>query len=349
MSKNGRTFQLLESRILTHYPSAKMIMEGRMPAPRTAIVYPTYVCNQNCLWCEYAEDNAGIHSMMPEDKLRQLMIDLRDLGVRGVEFCGGGEPTLHPILPELIRDMKAMGVSSGLLTNGTRLRGPLAEAVVDCSSYVRVGFDSADEETFNRVKRPRNAEAGFQQVCENVRGLVALRGQRGGSVLVSMKVILSTDNMGEIEHCVRLAIDLGVDSIQFKAARLCRTELDAGQMAQTMEELERVRRAYPQISIVGGVNKQNMTKQCWLTPIQIMVDAVGDVFLCCYYRHRRQTHCFGNIFRERLRDIWYGERHWQAIREIKPAECNLLDCRFVQYNRIMTELMIEHDAQFEFI
>ena len=349
MTQSTEVFKLLENRILTHYPAAAALMEGKMPAPRTAIVYPTYVCNQNCLWCEYAADNAEHHSMMSGDNLRRLITDLYALGVRGTEFCGGGEPTLHPLLPDLIREMQQMGMRSGLLTNGSRLKGDLAEAVVDGSSYVRVGFDGSNAATFNRVKRPRSPEASFDGVCENVRNLIALRSQRGGKVLISMKIILSGENYTEVESCVELALRLGVDSIQFKAARLCDTELTPDQAESVKSELARVRSMYPEMAIVGGVEKLAMTKQCWLTPLQIMVDALGDVFLCCYYRHRKASHCFGNAFTESLHEVWYGQRHWDAMATIRPAECNLLDCRFVHYNRIMSLLLKEHDAQFEFI
>ena len=349
MEGRDGVFDFLENRIITHYPAARMILEGRMPAPRTAIVYPTYVCNQNCLWCEYADDNANLCNIMPGSDLHKLIFDLRELGVRGVEFCGGGEPTLHPALAGLIREMKSDGVGVGLLTNGTRLKGDLAEALADCASYVRIGFDSANEDTFNRVKRPKAADASFGAVCENVRGMIGLRNARGGRGLISMKVMLSSDNYTEVEGCVELARELGVDSIQFKAARVCETELQPHEAEFVRNELARLRALHPQLPIVGGVTKLNMTRQCWLMPIQIMVDTLGDVFLCCYYRHRRETHAFGNVFQEPLRDIWYGERHWEAIRAIKPAECNLLDCRFVHYNRIMSELMVNNDAQFDFI
>lgn len=349
MDEKHGVFRFLDYRILTHYDEARSILAGEMPAPRTAIVYPTYLCNQNCRWCEYAEDNAGIRAMMDGADLRKLIWDLRDLGVRGVEFCGGGEPTLHPLLPELVREMKAEGVSTGVLTNGTRLKGELASALVDCASYVRVGFDSADEAMFNKVKRPKSSEAGFQAVCDNIRHMLALRAERGTGVLISMKVILSSDNYREVERCVELAQELGADSIQFKAARVCDTELDAEQAGHVRDELTRVRALYPETVIVGGVDKLKMTHQCWLTPLQIMVDTLGHVFLCCYYRHRREAHTFGNAFEQSLEEIWYGPRHWEAIRAIKPAECNLLDCRFVHYNRIMTELLVDNDAQFEFI
>ncbi len=349
MDEQMSVFDFLEYRILTHYQEALQLLDGKMPAPRTAIVYPTYCCNQNCQWCEYAEDNREINQMMTEEQLHSLLRGLRDLGVRGVEFCGGGEPTLHPALAGAVREMKANGVSTGVLTNGTRLRGELASALADCASYVRVGFDSANAETFNKVKRPKTSAAGFDAVCENVRNLVALRDEKGTGLVVSMKVILSSENYTEIEQCVDLACRLKVNSIQFKAARLCDTELNEEQAAQVQIELVRVREMYPSMAVVGGVKKLNMTRQCWLTPLQIMVDTLGDVFLCCYYRHRKDAHRFGNAFTENLRDVWYGQRHWEAIRRINPAECNLLDCRFVHYNRIMTQLLVEHDAQFEFI
>ena len=162
-------------------------------------------------------------------------------------------------------------------------------------------------------------------------------------------MVLDATNYGELEECVRLAIDLGVDSIQFKAARMCDTELSAEEAAAVQGELTRVRERYPELPVVGGVEKLNMTRKCWLTPLQIMIDALGDVFLCCYYLHRRESHGIGNAFTESLRDIWYSERHWEAIRGIDPRECNNLDCRFVRYNDIMSQLLVESDGQFEFI
>jgi len=349
MNEEKGVFDYLQDRILTHYPAARMILEGTMPAPRTAIVYPTYVCNQNCLWCEYAADNREIHTIMTDEQLRGLMDELYDLGVRGVEFCGGGEPTLHPLLPELIHDMKAKGMKSGILTNGTRLKGPLADAAVECSSYVRVGFDAADAETFERLKRPKSHDAGFDAVCENVAKAVAMRNAAGSELLISMKVILTADNYTQVEGCVALAERLGVDSIQFKAARLCDTELNAEQAGAVRALMAEARARRPAMAVVGGVDKLNMTRQCWLTPLQVMVDTLGDAYLCCYYRHRKATHRFGNCFEQPLRDVWYSRRHWDAIKGIKPAECNLLDCRFVHYNAIMNLLMRDNDAQFEFI
>lgn len=344
-------FDTLQTRILTHWHEARQILDRKMPAPRTAIVYPTYVCNQDCLWCEYNAENTNknLTRVMSRERLFKLIDDLRGLGVRGVEFCGGGEPTLHPDLTELIRDMNAKGTSVGLLTNGTKLKGDLASALVDCASYVRVGFDGATPETANAVKRPRTPEARFEAVCENIAAMIALRNERKTRARISIKVVLDANNVHDLEGCVELAMRLGADSIQFKAARLVASELSPEQCDAVNRELAGLRQRYPEMAIVGGTEKINMTSHCWLTPLQLTVDPMGEVYLCCYYRHRKDRHTIGNCFETPLHDLWYSEDHWKAIEGIQPHECNNLDCRFVKYNQIMNDAMVDRDAQFEFI
>jgi radical SAM protein with 4Fe4S-binding SPASM domain len=179
--------------------------------------------------------------------------------------------------------------------------------------------------------------------------MVRLRDARGTRVRISMKVVLDATNYHEVPQCVELARDLGVDSIQFKAARVCPTELDAGQAAEVEQMLADLRASGTAVPVVGGVEKVDMHRQCWLTPLQVMVDARGDVYLCCYYVHRKGSHTIGNCFNTPLHDLWYSERHQEAIRNIKPHECNNLDCRFVKYNDTMAQLLLENEGQFEFI
>lgn len=342
-------FDFLQHRILTHVPQATQILKREMPAPRTAIVYPTYVCNQDCVWCEYNAENTQHHAVMKNEEFRKVIDDLATLGVQGIEFCGGGEPTLHPILPEVVRDLQRRKIGVGLLTNGTKLFGELAEALVDHASYVRIGFDGGTEETVHRVKRPKTPGARFDAVCRNFRNLVDMRNARRTKCLISMKVVINQENMQEIEDCVRLALELGADSVQFKPARLCSTELTPDQAEAMNDVIAECRARYPELTIVGGMDKLNMTTQCWLTPLQVTIDTLGEVFLCCYYRHRKERHSIGNCFESDLSELWYAQTHWDKIDAIRPHECNNLDCRFVRYNQILTDLMIDNDAQFEFI
>ena len=343
-------FDSLQNRILTHYPQMLQIRKREMPAPRMAIVYPTYVCNQDCLWCEYASENTKVHKIMPEEQLMRLLADLDDLGVQAVEFCGGGEPSLHPKLAEATHELARRGIDIGILTNGTRLKGDLVEALVDHASYIRVGFDAGTEETFNKVKQPKSRAAGFEVVCENVRNAVRLRKERNTRCRISMKLVVDQGNCHEIEAATKLAIELGVDSVQFKAARVVDSELTEAQTLQGNRDIERCREDYAdRMILVGGASKMNIKTQCWLTPLQLVVDTLGDVYMCCYFAHRKERHTIGNCFENPLRELWHHEDHWKKIDGIEPHECNNLDCRFVKYNEIMDKFMVDGDAQFNFI
>jgi MoaA/NifB/PqqE/SkfB family radical SAM enzyme len=348
--KQDDVFEFLHNRILTHYPQMVQILNRDMPAPRMAIVYPTYVCNQDCLWCEYRAENTEHHTIMSKEQLMTLMADLVELGVKGIEFCGGGEPSLHPNLPEAIRFLADNGVSIGILTNGTKLKGDLAEALVDHASYVRIGFDGGTEETIHKVKLPKTPEARFPAVCENFKNMIAMRDERDTKCRISYKVVVDQGNCHEIEVAVNTAIGLRADSIQFKAARMCDSEMTDEQSDRVNLEIADCKEKYrDKIIVIGGTEKINTTHHCWLTPLQLTIDTLGEVFLCCYYRHRKEDHSIGNCFSGSLKDMWYAEKHWEKIDGIKPHECNNLDCRFVKYNETMNQLLVENDAQFEFI
>lgn len=342
------TFQYLGSRILTHYDAAVKLLAGEMPAPRTAIVYPTYVCNQGCPGCEYQYINAEGHGMMGNDDFHDLIDDLAGLGVKGIEFCGGGEPTLHPELAAVIGQCAGLGMKTGLLTNGTMLKGGLAEAVVEHASYVRIGLDAATKETFEQTKRP-GPNAGFDTVIGNIRELLALRKEGNSSVNISIKFLVSKDNLHELEAFVELGKKLGVDSVQFKAVRVYGGLLTKEQEEEIQKRIDDLKEANPGFPVVGGVEKVTIATKCWLNPLQIMIDALGDVYLCCYYLHRKDRHTIGNAFKDDLKKLWGSQRHWDAIKNIKPAECNNLDCRFVHYNKVMDALVRDGEGQFEFI
>ena len=101
------------------------------------------------------------------------------------------------------------------------------------------------------------------------------------------------------------------------------------------DKLNRLRAKYPSVYIMGNLLPLQATVKCWLSPLHVVVDPNGDLFICCYYRHRIKDHRIGNIFEKNLHDIWYSFEHYSKIRKIKKELCELYDCRFIRYNEIM--------------
>jgi len=83
-----------------------------------------------------------------------------------------------------------------------------------------------------------------------------------------------------------------------------------------------------------------------LSPLHVMIDAAGDAFACCYYRHRSEHHRYGNVFERPLRDLWYSAEHLKTINTIRKEECEKYDCRFIKYAEMMEDALAHGELDF---
>ena len=214
-------------------------------------------------------------------------------------------------------------------------------------SYVRVSLDAATPEIYNLIKHPAGTD--FNRVIADIKNLMRLRRQAKSQLLISIKFLVSKINMNDMPKAFDIARRLRVDSLQFKALRQSKHALTKSQQQRVSSQIRSLRQKYPDLKILGGVDKLKAPCRCWLTPLQAMIDAKGDVFLCCYYLHRHARHRIGNINKQTFREIWEGARHRRAINAIRPSECNLFDCRFINYMKIIGPILNDSRHQTDFI
>ena len=107
-------------------------------------------CNLHCGYC-YATFRDIPRVLEEADSLRVLDL-LAGAGTEKVTFVGG-EPTLCPHLPGLIRHAKAIGLVTMLVTNGSRLDAAYQEAVVPYLDWVSLSIDASDPQLMARMGR----------------------------------------------------------------------------------------------------------------------------------------------------------------------------------------------------
>lgn len=341
-------FDYLETRILSCYAEAKQLRKGEMCRPRMAIIYPTYACNHRCVGCDYAEQNASeVARTLSKDQLEQVIDQVIEFGISAVEFCGGGEPLLHPSIDAAVERLRGQGVSVGILTNGTAISPLRAQLLTRLCSYVRVSVEAGCTETFQRVKRPASASLGFDHVIQNLSLLLESRREQGSRCQISYKFTVDKNNCEDLEAAICLAASLGVDSIQFKSIRNVPSELSVEEKSSLNQRLAELRTQYPAVRILGSLLPYRVSAPCWLSPLNVVIDPCGDLYLCCYYRHRRERHRFGNLFSNSLRELWYSNEHREKLRGIRDDECERYDCRFMKYAETLNNAL-DH-AQLEFL
>ena len=82
--------------------------------PVVAQIIPTRRCN---LACTYCNEYDRVSDPVPLEEVRRRIDRLAELGT-GIITLSGGEPLLHPDVPELIRHIRRRGAVATIITNG---------------------------------------------------------------------------------------------------------------------------------------------------------------------------------------------------------------------------------------
>jgi Fe-coproporphyrin III synthase len=112
---------------------------GRAKPPYAVDIEITLRCNARCLMCplhgsedtnSFLKQQAQTESELSTDELEGLLDDLGRSGVRRVQFTGG-EPFLREDLLVLVRHGKEIGLSLGIISNGSVITDKIARELVE--------------------------------------------------------------------------------------------------------------------------------------------------------------------------------------------------------------------------
>ncbi len=119
----------------------RMAIEGQS-TPLSVNLHFTSTCNYKCKFCfARFEDQSG--SLSTDDWLA-VLDELWSCGVRKVNFAGG-EPTLSRDLPLLVNYAKALGMTTGIISNGAGITPQFLDACGDSIDVLGVSIDSCKE------------------------------------------------------------------------------------------------------------------------------------------------------------------------------------------------------------
>lgn len=128
------------------------------------------------------------------------------LGLASIKLTGG-EPLLHPDVPEILALAREHGLEVNVETNGTLVTPEFAASLARSGRrFVSVSLDGADAPTHEWV---RGVPGSFDRACEGIR-LLAEAGLRP-QVIMS----LFRQNVDQIALLVAMAEEMGAGSVKF--------------------------------------------------------------------------------------------------------------------------------------
>lgn len=107
-------------------------------------------CNMRCKFCfatfQDVKQSILPKGHLPREQAVQVVQQLADFGFEKITFAGG-EPTLCKWLPDLIATAKDSGMTTMIVSNGSRLTDAFLEANKDKLDWIAISIDSLNDAT----------------------------------------------------------------------------------------------------------------------------------------------------------------------------------------------------------
>ena len=111
-------------------------------------------CNMSCGFCfaTFLDLPPQAATYLPQDDSIHLITLIAEVRFLKINFAGG-EPTLCPWLPELIRHAKSLGLTTSVVTNGSRITEAWLDKLAGSLDILAISIDSVDAETQRKIGR----------------------------------------------------------------------------------------------------------------------------------------------------------------------------------------------------
>ena len=203
---------------IVHHPDRlEMLRNRRQPAPLQVHLIPTNRCNQSCSFCAYRMPDYSSgqlfdeRDIMPKEKLLETIRACAALGVKAIQFTGGGEPLTHPAIKEALALTLDLGMELALVSNGMALDKEAADILAN-AAWVRISMDAYSRQTYSLLRQVK--EKCYDIVCDNLSYLLKVRKK----AIVGVGFVVNAENYHEVYEAGRMCKALGVDNLRISAA-----------------------------------------------------------------------------------------------------------------------------------
>ena len=288
-------------------------------APYKADLALTYACNNACPHCYNEPERFAMGSLAVEDWYR-VLDKLASIGVPHV-ILTGGEPTLLPFLPDLVRHADGLGQIVGMNTNGRRLAesGLAASLAAAGLNHVQVTLESCIPEVHDRMVATPGA---FDETVRGIRAALA------SGLHTITNTTVTRENRDHVLDIVRFVHELGLSTFAMNGiiyaggGSATPNAIPAEEMAALLvavrDEAEALGMRFLWYTVTDYCRLSPLAlgldpKRCNAAEYSICIEPNGDVLPCQSYYVSA-----GNILSDPWDAIWNSEL-FQSFRNREQA------------------------------
>ena len=290
--------------------------------------------------------NNNPNRMLPYEKVLEILDDCKALGVRAIQFTGGGEPTVHPQHREVFQRVVELGFDWAMVTNGAILRPGVPELLTR-AKWIRVSLDAGTDESYSSIRRI--SPGSYWRTLENVRKIRQARDAAESELVIGTGYVVTKENWREVYEGVRNAKQAGADNMRISGMfQNDDFEYFRGFYDEAAQEVERAVRELEDDSFkvfnrftarVEDLRQQNPDYEfCGHQHFTTYIGGDQNLYRCCVLAYNEKGK-IGSLKDQRFIDLWRSAAKQADFAGFDARACER--CMFNDKNRAILH-QIQH-------
>lgn len=187
----------------------KNIIVNNMPVKLT--IHTNKNCNLNCGFCGYSsKQTSNPNDIMSLDTLNLIASEIFPTS-NVVIPTTYGEPLIYPYFDEFIEKVRHYRNRLSMYTNGDLLIKNRIISIMDILNDIKISFDGATRETYEKIRNLSN----YERVFDNVKLFLKLRKEIKflPPPSLTFQYTLMKSNINELPEFVKIISELGADRL----------------------------------------------------------------------------------------------------------------------------------------
>lgn len=345
---------------LWHLDRLLVLQEGRQPAPVHVQMIISDLCSQDCSFCAYRKEgysanqlfavveadgvrNNNPNRMLSIEKAREILDDCKAIGVKAIQFTGGGEPTVHPHHHDIFQYALDLDLEIALVTHGALLRVQTIELLAR-ATWARVSLDAGTPETYEAIRRVSHRQ--FHAAIKTIGRLCEARDSNGSPLVVGVGFVATKENWREVGLAAEIARNCGADNFRISAVFQGDGDryfqdfaVEADELCKQAELLSTDR--FKVVNMFG--NRLADLHQgapdysfCGYQNFTTYVGADLNVYRCCTQAYNERG-LIGSLKDQTFRQLWESQAKRDDFASFDARGCSL--CQFNDRNRVLIKTL----------
>ena len=340
-----------QKKVIANIDKIIPFLDGDWKTPPVIIeMDPSNACNHGGRFCfssyihfeEFKGTDTFDRSVMSKEMMLNCIDQFDEMGVRSVNFTGGGDPTVNPNLKDLLYHTGESSLECGIFTNGAIMhRFDLFDAFVDNLEWVRFCVDAGSKEKYNWIRQIQK-EDDWDQMLENLAKTIELKKKKNSSIIIGVGFVMTEDTLGEnigeeIVNFAEVFSKFDLDFVQYKPDSVNIKRWEREQYERDLDLLVTIEKyldkaedilgpvfqcqRYRIEDIKDGEKHINFYKKCLGSQIMPCVGADGHVYVCPPMRGMKE-YSYGSLHEKSFIEIWGDiDNRKRIMKQIEEVEC----------------------------